>query len=210
MKLNFAGNISKLSRTLLIVAAIFTAVSAFVPIWRIDLAAPQYPEGMSLFIGGYEGLSGGDGGNDLYKINELNHYVGMAQMHKGDFWEFMVLPYLLLAFAVCFAVAAFMKSKKLTLAGLISFGIFGVLGFIDFYHWTYVYGHNLSPDAPIKVPGMAYQPPIIGEKTLLNFDALSQPHYGGYLLILAGLILAFVVFKEIGVFDLFKKKPTTC
>ena len=103
-----------------------------------------------------------------------------------------------------------MKSKKLTLAGLISFGIFGVLGFIDFYHWTYVYGHNLSPDAPIKVPGMAYQPPIIGEKTLLNFDALSQPHYGGYLLILAGLILAFVVFKEIGVFDLFKKKPTTC
>ena len=210
MKLNFAGKISRLSKILLIVAAIFTAVSAFTPVWRIDLAAPQYPEGMSLFIGGYEGLSGGDGGNDLYKINELNHYVGMAQMHPGDFWEFTVLPYLLLAFAVLFAVAAFMKSKKLTFASLVSFGIFGVLGFVDFYHWTSVYGHNLSPDAPIKVPGMAYQPPVIGEKTLLNFDALSQPHYGGYLLILAGLILAFVVFKEIGVFDLFKKKPTTC
>ncbi len=52
---------------------------------------------------------------------------------------------------------------------------------------------------------MAYQPPIIGEKQLLNFDALSQPDLGGYLLIVSGLILAFVVFKELGVFGWFKK-----
>lgn len=159
IKLDFKGKISKASMILLFIAAAFTLGSAFAPVWRIDLTAPQYPEGMVLYIGGLAGLDGGDGGNDLYKINELNHYVGMAQMHPGDFWEFAVLPYLLMAFAVLFVVAAIMKSKKLSLAGLISFGIFGVLGFVDFYHWTYVYGHNLSPDAPIKVPGMAYQPP---------------------------------------------------
>ena len=205
IKLDLKGKISKLSVILLFVAAAFTLGSAFAPVWRIDLTAPQYPEGMVLYIGGMAGLDGGDGGNDLYKINELNHYVGMAQMHPDDFWEFSVLPYLLIAFAILFGVAAVMKSKKLSLAGLIVFGIFGILGFIDFYHWTYVYGHNLSPDAPIKVPGMAYQPPIIGEKQLLNFDALSQPDLGGYLLIVSGLILAFVVFKELGVFGWFKK-----
>ena len=156
---------------------------------------------MVLYIGGTEGVSGGDEGNDLYKINELNHYVGMAQIHPGDFWEFTALPIILCAFGILFVVAAVMKSKKLSIASLISFGIFGILGFVDFYHWTYVYGHNLSPDAPIKVPGMAYQPPIIGEKQLLNFDALSQPDLGGYFLVTAGLILAFVVLKEIGVFN---------
>ena len=84
---------------------------------------------------------------------------------------------------------------------LILFGLFGILGFVDFYRWTYVYGHNLSPDAPIKVPGMAYQPPIIGYKQLLNFDAYSQPDFGGYLLVVAGVLVAFVVFKEFGLLD---------
>ena len=152
IKLDLKGKISKLSVILLFVAAAFTLGSAFAPVWRIDLTAPQYPEGMVLYIGGMAGLDGGDGGNDLYKINELNHYVGMAQMHPGDFWEFSVLPYLLIAFAILFGVAAVMKSKKLSLAGLIAFGIFGILGFIDFYHWTYVYGHNLSPSTSITGP----------------------------------------------------------
>ncbi|WP_315331227.1 hypothetical protein [Prevotella histicola] len=198
MKLNFAGKISKSSMILLIVAALFAVAGAFTSVWRIDLTAPQYPEGMVLYIGGTEGVSGGDEGNDLYKINELNHYVGMAQIHPGDFWEFTVLPILLCAFGVLFLVSALTRSKKMSIASLIAFGIFGVLGFVDFYHWTYVYGHNLSPDAPIKVPGMSYQPPIIGEKQLLSFDALSQPDLGGYFLVVAGLILAFVVVKEIG------------
>ena len=98
MKLNFAGKISKSSMILLIVAALFAVAGAFTSVWRIDLTAPQYPEGMVLYIGGTEGVSGGDEGNDLYKINELNHYVGMAQIHPGDFWEFTVLPILLCAF----------------------------------------------------------------------------------------------------------------
>ena len=73
MKFNFTGKLSKSSMILLIVAGIFTAISAFTSVWRIDLTAPQYPEGMVLYIGGLDGVSGGDEGNDLYKINELNH-----------------------------------------------------------------------------------------------------------------------------------------
>ena len=47
---------------------------------------------------------------------------------------------------------------------------------------------------------MSYQPPILGEKQLLSFDALSQPNVGGYLLMLAGVILLYVVVKEVVVF----------
>lgn len=200
MTLNFKGKISKMSAILLIVAAILTGIAAFTSLWRIDIAAPQYPEGMVMYIGGLKGVDGGEDGIDLEKINELNHYVGMDQIHPGDFWEFSVLPYVLLAFAVFFIVAAIARKKGVSIAALIAFGIFGVLGFIDFYHWTYVYGHNLDPTAPIKVPGMAYQPPIIGVKQLLNMTVMSQPDLGGYLLVVSGLLVAFVVFKEVGVF----------
>lgn len=192
----------KVAMILLILAAVMTAASAFLSLWRIDLAAPQYPEGLVLFIGGFDGVSG-----NLYGINELNHYVGMAKIIPSEFWEFQSLPYILLAFGALFFVSAFAKKKGMSLISLIIFGIFGILSFVDFYYWTYTYGHNLDASAPIKVPGMAYQPPIIGYKKLLNFEAFSQPDFGGYLLIFAGIFLAVAVFYRYGIFDMiFKKK----
>jgi copper chaperone NosL len=61
---------------------------------------------------------------------------------------------------------------------------------VDFYRWEYQYGHNLDPTAPIQVPGMAYQPPLIGYKQLLNFSAYSAPDKGGWAMIGAGVLLA--------------------
>ena len=38
-------------------------------------------------------------------------------------------------------------------------------GLIDFWRWAYDYGHNLdSEHAIIKIPGMTYQPPLIGDE----------------------------------------------
>lgn len=72
-------------------------------------------------------------------------------------------------------------------------GLLGILGIYDFYLWEYDYGHNLSPTAPIKVPGMAYQPPLFGEKYLLNFLAKSYPDWGTYFMVIA-IAMAFVAF----------------
>ena len=60
-----------------------------------------------------------------------------------------------------------------------------VAGLADFYKWSYDYGHNLSPEAILKIPGMTYQPPLIGSKQLLNFHATSWPASGGWVLIAA-------------------------
>jgi copper chaperone NosL len=62
---------------------------------------------------------------------------------------------------------------------------FAAAGLADFYKWAYDYGHNLDPKAIIKVPGMTYQPPLIGSKQLLNFHATSWPAAGGWIAILA-------------------------
>jgi copper chaperone NosL len=72
----------------------------------------------------------------------------------------------------------------------------GVGALIDFYLWGYDYGHNLNPEAPIKIEGMSYQPPLIGTKVLLNFTAFSGPDIGGWIFIGVGVLLGGLVFYE--------------
>ena len=75
--------------------------------------------------------------------------------------------------------------------------VFGIAGGIDFYAWEYDYGHNLDTTAAIRIPGMTYQPPLIGTKELLNFTAHSYPSYGGFILIFAGIISLLLLIYEL-------------
>jgi len=183
--------ISPFSRLLLIVAAVALSVSLFVPIWNIYLDAPQYPEGLRLQI--WAGKISGD----VDIINGLNHYIGMKTLHTNDFIEFTVLPYIIIAFAVLFLVAALVGKRKGLYGTLAAFVLFGIVAMADFWKWEYDYGHKLNPDAAIKVPGMAYQPPLIGFKQLLNFGAYSIPAMGGWLFVAAGGLLVIAVLIEI-------------
>ena len=162
----------------------------FLPMWRIDLVAPQYPEGLMLLI--YPSKLGGN----VDIINGLNHYIGMKTLHVNDFIEFTVLPYFIIFFAVSFfLVATFGKRKLLNVLAFL-FVLFGILAMYDFWRWEYNYGHNLDPNAAIIVPGMAYQPPLIGFKQLLNFGAYSIPDIGGWIFMAVGIILIFCVIIE--------------
>ena len=59
------------ARTLVLVAVALLATGFFLPLWRVDLIAPQYPEGLGMLIriDGVDGLKEGD----LASINGLNH-----------------------------------------------------------------------------------------------------------------------------------------
>lgn len=177
------NNLSTLQRTLIFLSGIFLIAVLFVPLWQIQLAAPQYPEGLVLKMYPYK-IAG-----NVDIINGLNHYIGMKTLHTKDFIEFTVLPYIVGFFALLCFIVFFLKKQK-WLAGLFTlFVIFGIIAMIDFWRWEYAYGHDLNPDAPLKVPGMAYQPPLIGYKQLLNFGAYSVPDIGGWLFIAVGLLL---------------------
>ena len=195
------NKLSKCGMWLMIAAGVLTFITAFVSLWVIDLDAPQYPEGLKLVIGGFAGLTG-----NLDSVNDLNQYVGMAKLNPEDFWEFKALPWILMAYGVLFLITGFLRSKKMTIVDLFLFAIFGVLGFVDFYRWEYNYGHNLSSDAPIKIPGGDFQPPLIGYKKLANFEVFSQPGVGGWLLIVAGILVFVVVCYEFGIFRRFSGK----
>lgn len=187
------NRLSKNSVILLFVSSVLLCVSIFVPIWRIDLDAPQYPEGLRLLI--HANKLGGN----VDIINGLNHYIGMKTLHTEDFFEFKILPYLIGFFAVFSMVAAFARKKKIFYTLFTLFVCFGVVAMVDFWRWEYNYGHNLDPNAAIIVPGMAYQPPLIGFKQLLNFGAYSIPALGGWLFVSSGvlMLLAFVLETQI-------------
>ena len=176
------------SRIMIFLCGILLIAVLFVPLWQIELNAPQYPEGLVLKLYPHE-----IGGNvDI--INGLNHYIGMKTLHTEDFIEFTILPYIIGFFAAFCFLVVFLNKRKWLLLLFILFVSFGIIAMADFWRWEYNYGHNLNPDAAIIVPGMAYQPPLIGYKQLLNFAAYSIPDIGGFIFIGVGLLLLIVLF----------------
>ncbi len=193
------SKISMFSRVLLLLASVLLLSSIFFPLWRIELTAPQYPEGLVLQLHA-DKIAG-----NVDIINGLNHYIGMKTLHAENFFEFSVLKYIFIVFAVLGLIFTFIGRKNLLYTFFISFVLFCVLAACDFYRWNYDYGHDLNPNAAIKVPGMAYQPPLLGYKQLLNFGAYSIPDIGGFMLIGAGLLLFISVLMESKFLNRFKK-----
>ena len=179
----------RLATSLLIgTAGLCLLASLFLPIWRITLDAPQYPEGMGMRI--WARTITGENPHDLDIINQLNHYIGMKKIVPESIPELRIIAPIIGAFGVLCLLAAFRPrawSIALLLAGL---SAAGALGMYDFWRWEYDYGHNLDPKAAIRIPGMSYQPPLIGTAKLLNFTSTSWPAAGGYLLFAAGGLLA--------------------
>ena len=182
--------LSTTSRIIIALTSLSIIASYFVPVWRIDLFAPQYPEGLVMKIW-LNNITG-----DVDIINGLNHYIGMKKISVQMFPEFSYLVYLVAVYIIYGLVIAFTGSRKILFSYLVVSAIGGLLALVDFYQWGYDYGHNLNPEAPIKVPGMGYQPPVIGHKKLLNFDAYSMPEVGGYIIICVVIIAGIIWFIE--------------
>lgn len=182
--------LKRTSQILIALGSLLLIASYFLPIWRIDLWAPQYPEGLSMQIW-LNKLSG-----QVEIINGLNHYIGMAHIKEEMFPEFKIMPYLVAGIIVLGLITAISRNRKMLIAflGILLFA--AAAAFYDFWSWGYQYGHNLADDAAIKVPGMSYQPPLIGYKELLNFGAYSIPASGGWLFALLGVIVIGVLFYE--------------
>ncbi len=180
------NKLSIASRILVAFASGALVAVFFLPAWRIDLFAPQYPEGLTMKIW-INGLSG-----DLDIINGLNHYIGMKHITKSMFPEFSFLPYIVAFFMLLGMIVAITGKRKLLFIYLMLTAIGGALALYDFYRWGYDYGHHLDPQAPIQVPGLYYQPPLVGHKRLLNFDAYSFPDVGGWVVMAAGA-MAFII-----------------
>lgn len=133
----------------------------------------------------------GDTPATLQNINILNHYIGMKQIVPDEIPEFKFIKYIVAGIIGLGVICFFINTAWSFLLWIIVTAVLSGLGIYDFYLWEYDYGHNLDPNAAITIPGMVYQPPLIGQKYLLNFLAKSWPSVGGIMLGLS-MVLASV------------------
>jgi copper chaperone NosL len=192
-----------ISRILILLAALSMISAYYVPLWEILMWAPQYPEGLEMQIW-INNLTG-----DVRIISALNHYIGMKHIEVSMFPEFNYMIYIV-GIIIAMGILTVVVNRRIMLvifATLIVAG--GIAALVDFYLWGYDYGHNLDPTAPIVVPGMSYQPPLIGTKQLLNFTAYSGPATGGWIFLVAGIITIAVLIFEIYKSKMERKNSTT-
>ncbi len=182
--------LSSASRIIIAIAALGLIATYYMPLWNISMVAPQYPEGLNMWIW-LDRITG-----EVDVINGLNHYIGMKHISEEMFPEFDFMIYIVAAFILFGLIVAITGSRKLLLAYLVFSVIAGIAALVDYYIWGYNYGHNLDPKAPIQIPNFSYQPPIIGHKRLLNFDAFSYPAAGGWVVVAVTVIFLLVWLYE--------------
>lgn len=182
------------SRIIVALVALALACTYFLPLWTISLDAPQYPEGLGIEI--WINQIRGQHPNDLNKINNLNHYIGMKKIDPSSIPELRVMPWIMRLLMLLGLTTAILGRRNFLSVWLMLFLLVAVAGLVDYYLWGYDYGHNLDLEhAIIKVPGMSYQPPLIGSKNLLNFTATSLPGFGGWIAI-SSFLLGLVVWLQ--------------
>jgi len=177
---------TRLSRLLVGAAALLLLALYIVPLWQVRLVAPQYPEGLGMHI--HINTVAGATETDLNNINNLNHYIGMQRIDPDAIPELAIMPWIVAALIASGLAVALAGRRRLLFAWVAVFAALGVAGLADFWRWEYDYGHHLDLEhAIITIPGMTYQPPLIGTRQLLNFTAASWPDLGG---IAAGVAFA--------------------
>ena len=166
---------------LLLVGIGILAIGAALPVWRIELVAPQYPEGLSLEMYTYK-ITAGNDGNDLQEINLLNHYIGMKPIAQANFVEMRWIPFAIGAF-VLIGLRAVALGRIGTLVDLaVMFGYFTAFSLGTFAYRLYTYGHDLDPKAPMRIA--PFMPILVGEQQIANFVQSSWPLAGSVLMAL--------------------------
>lgn len=187
----------KRSKLFMLVGAILLGGLFLWPMWNITLEAPQYPDpiGMDIHINRFEDAQP----NDIQNINIMNHYVGMKEIPES-IPEFGIFPYVVVSMMILGVLFALVGKRKLYVTWFVLMLVFGCAALYDFYLWEYDYGHDLKETAAIKFTDekgepMAYQPPLIGSKMILNFKAISMPRLGAYLMFL-GMSLSLLAYFQ--------------
>ena len=182
------------SRILLLAAAAAIIAALFLPLWKMHLVAPQYSDGLDLYIYSFKIQGGGLHGQHLAEINNLNHYIGMRPLEQADFHEMRWMPFVfgLIILLVLRATVFGQMGNVVDLFALYTY--FGLFSIASFYYRLYTFGHELDPHAPMRIE--PFTPQLIGVKKIANFTEYSFPQAGAYLLLLSVALILFAGWRS--------------
>ena len=178
-------------RVMVLCAALALIPTFTSPLYTMTMFAPQYPDGLRLFIYSYK-LVGGNNGQDIPEINVLNHYIGMRDLVSSEFGEFKWMPFVIGGFSLLFLRTVVMGKLTHLVDSVVLFIYFGAFALWSFGYKMWSYGHTLAPTAAVKVP--PFMPPMYGYKQLANFEVYSYPAFGSYALVASTLMLVLAFF----------------
>lgn len=174
------------ARLMLLAAAVLVVATYFFPLWNLTMFAPQYPDGLRLDIYSYT-LVGGNNGQDVTEINVLNHYIGMHDLVNESFTEFKWMPFVIGMLGLLVLRAAVHGTVVALVDVTMLFVYFGGFSLWSFGYKLYRYGHDLAPDAAVKVP--PFMPPMFGYQQVANFEIYSYPRAASYAMFASILLL---------------------
>jgi len=195
------------ARVVLALLTIFVGLSFTAPMWHINMKAPQYPEGLDLYIYSYK-VDGGNDGNDVQEINTLNHYIGMAPIDRAALTDLDWIPFLFAAMIILALRTAVIGKVSSMIDLLVLTTYAGLFGFGRLYYKLYTFGHDLNPKAPVTVD--PFTPVMLGHKQIANFLTEAGPGLGTlYVTIFAtGLTLLVAAHLFIGRREHVKSHPS--
>jgi len=191
-----------------VIAGVLLVAAIFVPLWRMELVAPQYPEGLVMYAYGdhFEGDSG-TYYDDVREINGLNHYIGMKPLQKVTEMSLFIPG--MLATVVGVIVVSFIAWHRKWFRALAIAGVWFLPVFFlaDLQYWLYNYGHTMDPHAALNTGDMT--PKVIGSTNVWNFHTENSLQIGFYLMLLAAVTITFLPIAIRRVHALRQRKPAS-
>jgi copper chaperone NosL len=173
----------------LLVLLVFPLVASFLfPLWRIEMFAPQYPEGLSMDIFTFK-VEGGHDGLDIQEINTLNHYIGMAPIDGVVLADLDWIPFVFGILGILILRVAVIGNIRMLLDFAVLGSYAGAFLLFRFWYRLWILGHDLDPRAPVEVD--PFMPAFFGSKQIANFTVSSFPAFGAVLisLTMGGVVL---------------------
>lgn len=167
------------SRLLLALLVIPLLLGVTRPLWRISMKAPQYPAGLYMDIYTYK-VDGGHQNQDIKEINTLNHYIGMHKIDRAELKDLDWIPFAIGLLVVLTLRCAAIGNVRALLDLVVMTSYVSLFAFGRFIYKLYVFGHELDPEAPIKIK--PFTPAIFGTKHVANFTTSSYPQSGAILI----------------------------
>ncbi|HET8944621.1 MAG TPA: cytochrome C [Dehalococcoidia bacterium] len=174
-----------------VVASALLVGALFVPLWSMELVAPQYPEGLVMYAYGDHFEGDPDSYyDDVREINGLNHYIGMKPIEKVTEMDLFipgVIATIIAALAVSFIA---WKRGWFRIAMIAGFWFMPIFFIADLQYWLYNYGHTMDESSALDIE--SFTPKVWGTTKVLNFHSETGFEIGFYLMVGAALIITFL------------------
>jgi len=174
-----------------IVAAALLAGALFVPLWHMEMVAPQYPTGLRMYAYGSHFADDPDTYyEDIREINGLNHYIGMKPIKEVTEMD-LFTPGVLATILGLILIPFIRWRRRLFRVALVAGVWFLPLFFVaDLQYWLYNYGHTMDPEAALNTG--SFTPKVFGETKVWNFHAKTGFELGFYLMVGAAIVITLL------------------